>query len=332
MGRLALVSTDTVMLLSACLRRCARLLYWIPVTVIIVVVMWSYYAYVVHFCWMMFLCLFHVCFGMFLWSFWKAVSTPPSSPSVEFQLSSSDSLLYEQERGSMEKSQILLEISQKLPVHTRTATGDIRFCHHCQLIKPDRCHHCSVCQMCVLKMDHHCPWLNNCIGFSNYKFFMLFLLYSLVYCLLIVATVTPTFIQLWLGRLFDSCVKLHVLFLTLVSAMFAVTLCFLLFFHIWLLASNKTTLEWLSVPFFADGPGSEAFDVGVRANFLQVFGEKKIHWPFPVFSSQGDGHSFPLRWQMSSRSPSVMNGNGHCVMEGIVVSPEGVSVTIAVDD
>ncbi len=44
------------------------------------------------------------------------------------------------------------------------------------------------------------------------------------------------------GKLFDSCVKLHVLFLTLVSAMFAVTLCFLLFFHIWLLTSNKTTL------------------------------------------------------------------------------------------
>lgn len=42
---------------------------------------------------------------------------------VQFQLSSSDSLLYEQERGGMEKSQILLEISQKLSVHTRTAAG-----------------------------------------------------------------------------------------------------------------------------------------------------------------------------------------------------------------
>ncbi|XP_059407067.1 palmitoyltransferase ZDHHC15A isoform X2 [Carassius carassius] len=329
------------MLLSACLRRCARLLYWIPVTIVIMVVMWSYYAYVVPFCWILlssstqkgvFLCLFHVCFVMFSWSFWKTLSTPPSSPSVEFQLSSSDSLLYEQERGDMEKSPILLEISKKLSVHTRKAAGAIRFCHHCQLIKPDRCHHCSVCQMCVLKMDHHCPWLNNCIGFSNYKFFLLFLLYSLLYCLLIIATVTPTFIQLWLGKLFDSCVKLHVLFLTLVSAMFAVTLCFLLFFHIWLLASNKTTLEWLSVPFFVDGPASEAFDVGVRANLSQVFGRNKSLWPFPVFSSQGDGQSFPLRWQMSSYSLSVMNGNGHRAMEGSVVSHEGVSVTIAVDD
>uniref|UniRef100_A0A673L0X7 Palmitoyltransferase n=1 Tax=Sinocyclocheilus rhinocerous TaxID=307959 RepID=A0A673L0X7_9TELE len=303
---------------------CARLLYWIPVTIIIMVVMWSYYAYVVHFCWILltcamqrvvFLCLFHVCFGMFSWSFWKTLSTPPSSPSVEFQLSSSDSLLYEQERGGMEKSQILLEISRKLPVHTRTAAEAIRFCHHCQLIKPDRCHHCS---LCVLKMDHHCPWLNNGIGFSNYKFFMLFLLCSLLYCNY---RHQPSSNCGWSGKLFDSCVKLHVLFLTLVSAMFAVTLSTKLLlvkpaFHIF-------TYFWLSVPFFADGPASEAFDVGVRANFLQVFGKKKV---------SGDGHSFPFRWQMSSHSHSVMNGNGHYAMEGSVVSPEGVSVTIAVDD
>ncbi|XP_056600947.1 palmitoyltransferase ZDHHC15A [Triplophysa dalaica] len=326
------------MLRSACLRRCALLLCWIPLTVVVIVVMWSYYAYVVHFCWFLltcstqrvaFLCLFHVCFGMFSWSFWKAVSTPPSFPSAEFQIVPSDSPLYEQEHGDSEKSHILLEITQRLPIHTRTATGAIRFCHDCQLIKPDRCHHCSVCQTCVLKMDHHCPWLNNCIGFSNYKFFMLFLLYSLLYCLLIVTTVTPTFIRLWLGQLFDTCVKLHVLFLMLVSAMFAVTLSFLLIFHIWLLTRNKTTLEWLSVPFFADGPSSEVFDVGARANFLQVFGMKKALWPFPVFSSEGDGHSFPLKWQMSSNNTLAMNG--HRAMK-VIVSPEGVSVTIAPHD
>lgn len=47
---------------------------------------------------------------------------------VQFQLSSSDSMLFEQERGGMEKSQILLEISQKLPVQTRTATGGQETC------------------------------------------------------------------------------------------------------------------------------------------------------------------------------------------------------------
>ncbi len=60
-----------------------------------------------------------------------------------------------------------------------------RYCEKCCKIKPDRCHHCSVCNTCVLKMDHHCPWVNNCIGFANYKFFMLFLFYSYVYCILV---------------------------------------------------------------------------------------------------------------------------------------------------
>ena len=36
-----------------------------------------------------------------------------------------------------------------------------RWCDRCRCPKPDLTHHCSVCKRCVLRMDHHCPWIHN---------------------------------------------------------------------------------------------------------------------------------------------------------------------------
>jgi len=58
----------------------------------------------------------------------------------------------------------------------------------CNVFKPERCHHCSACNRCVLNMDHHCPWINNCVGFWNRKYFMLLLIYVLISTYYIAAT------------------------------------------------------------------------------------------------------------------------------------------------
>ncbi|KAI8360427.1 DHHC palmitoyltransferase-domain-containing protein, partial [Mortierella sp. GBAus27b] len=69
------------------------------------------------------------------------------------------------------------------------------WCNVCQVVKPDRCHHCSECNTCVLRMDHHCPWVNGCVGFGNYKYFYLFILYGSLASLWVVGTTIPVLVQ-----------------------------------------------------------------------------------------------------------------------------------------
>jgi len=57
-----------------------------------------------------------------------------------------------------------------------------RMCRRCQAFKPPRAHHCSICKRCIIKMDHHCPWVNNCVGIGNHKYFLLFIFYTSLSC------------------------------------------------------------------------------------------------------------------------------------------------------
>lgn len=66
--------------------------------------------------------------------------------------------------------------------------NELRHCKWCGKFKPDRTHHCRVYGTCILKMDHHCPWIYNTVGFKNHKYFFLILLYSVADLWLIVAT------------------------------------------------------------------------------------------------------------------------------------------------
>ncbi|XP_011335754.1 palmitoyltransferase ZDHHC15B isoform X5 [Ooceraea biroi] len=282
---------------------CVKAVKWIPVLFILTIVAWSYYAYVVQLCYYtidsyaqkaIYLLFFHILILMFLWSYWQTVYTNLMPVPDKFKIPDVEMEKLQQAETEEVQRLILERFAQDLPVTNRTIKGAMRFCEKCQLIKPDRAHHCSVCGTCVLKMDHHCPWVNNCVGFHNYKFFMLFLAYALIYCIFITATSLQYFIQFWKGEL-DGMGRFHLLFLFFVALMFAVSLTSLFCYHCYLVVHNRSTLEAFRTPMFRTGKDKDGFSLGKYNNFQEVFGDNSRLWFLPVFSSFGDGVNFPER-------------------------------------
>jgi hypothetical protein len=66
----------------------------------------------------------------------------------------------------------------------------LKFCRTCMILRAPGISHCKICNFCVERYDHHCPWIGNCIGKNNYKYFFIFLtffnlllVYNMVLCL-----------------------------------------------------------------------------------------------------------------------------------------------------
>jgi len=76
-----------------------------------------------------------------------------------------------------------------------TQTNMWSYCDRCSTFRPPRTIHCTECKLCVPGYDHHCPWLNKCIGKNNLCFFQLFCLLLISWLILVIVESAILFIH-----------------------------------------------------------------------------------------------------------------------------------------
>ncbi|VAI63162.1 unnamed protein product [Triticum turgidum subsp. durum] len=117
-----------------------------------------------------------------------------------------------------------------------------RYCDKCCIHKPARTHHCKVCKRCILKMDHHCVWINNCVGYTNYKAFIICVLNatigSLYSSVIFVCDLLRTEHDFGIHY-----VKIIHILAGVVLFSLCLTIGSLLCWHIYLICHNMTTIE-----------------------------------------------------------------------------------------
>ena len=141
-----------------------------------------------------------------------------------------------------------------------------KYCRTCKIYRPPRSNHCSVCDNCVLKFDHHCAALGTCVGLGNYRWFILLIAGLAILC--------PAIVYLNLSQLSRDysadqpvvsylCDRAEVVVILILAVLGTLGFFILFFYHYFITAHNLTTNEHLK-KYYKVNP----FDYGKWVNFV----------------------------------------------------------------
>mmetsp|Transcript_131703 Transcript_131703/g.421375 ORF Transcript_131703/g.421375 Transcript_131703/m.421375 type:complete len:380 (-) Transcript_131703:157-1296(-) len=198
--------------------------------------------------------------------------------------------------------------------------GKATMCKQCSRARPERAHHCGLCGVCILRLDHHCPWINNCVGFNNHKYFLLTCLYALLACVVGFVTAAPELVAVTQrlrlamhgiddGPPLDPSDEIAFLVFGTLAVFISMFLAPLLYFQLTLAVTNKTTIEANYINM------TNPFDQGTALqNLAQIFGAPGPDWILPIkpwrlhldgvsFSSSAEAEKLPLTAGMGGAYP-----------------------------